>query len=74
MKLKLLHKETIRPKAPYNFKYSTQNPSHYPVPTGDNADNQMWFTMRWKGEPIGIKFISKGTISKINIYETRTVS
>ena len=64
IKLKKVCTKTVYPRAPYNFKYSTQNPSYFPTPTGENTDNGMWFTMRWKNRALGIRFKNKGTIKK----------
>ena len=64
MKLKQVFKTNVNPKAPYTFKYSTQNPSHFPTPTGENTDNAMWFTMRWNKQPIGVRFVNRGSVNK----------
>ncbi len=72
MKLKAVYIELVHPKAPYNFKYSTRNPSHFPTPTGDEEENKIWFTMRWQEEPIGVKLVNKGSVDKpaveVSIY------
>ncbi|MBU3958170.1 MAG: hypothetical protein KKB25_03780, partial [Nanoarchaeota archaeon] len=64
MKIKLVHKSLVSPKAPYHFDYSVENPSHYPTPTGRWEHNRIWFTMRWQRKPIGIRLVNKSTMSK----------
>ncbi|MBU0459422.1 MAG: hypothetical protein KJ771_01300 [Nanoarchaeota archaeon] len=64
MKLKQIFKTKVNPKAPYNFKYSTQNPSHFPTPTGENTDTTMWFTMHWNKQHIGVRFVNRGSVTK----------
>jgi len=77
MKLKQIFKTTVYPKAPYNFKYSTQNPSHFPTPTGENTDNAMWFTMRWNKQPVGVRFHNRGSVNKpaveVTIYAKKSI-
>lgn len=64
MKLKLVYKSFVFPKAPYHFDYSVENPSHYPTPTGRWEHNKLWFTMRWNGKPVGVRMINKGNLRK----------
>lgn len=64
MKLNQIYSTLVHPKAPYNFKYSTRNPSHFPAPTGDEEEDKIWFTMRWKGEPVGVKLVNKGSVDE----------
>jgi 3-methyladenine DNA glycosylase/8-oxoguanine DNA glycosylase len=77
MKLKKIFSTIVHPRAPYSFRYSTQNPSHFPTPTGKNTDNAMWFTMRWQATPIGVRLVNKGSISKpaveITIYAKKKI-
>jgi len=77
MKLNQIFKTRVYPKAPYNFKYSIQNPSHFPAPTGKNTDNVMWFTMLWENQPIGVRFVNKGSVNKpiveITIYANKSI-
>lgn len=67
MKLKETYSTTIYPKAPYHFKYSTRNPSHFPAPTGDEEEDKIWFTMRWEENSLGIKLVNKRTVSKPSV-------
>lgn len=64
MKLKIVHRSLVFPKAPYHFDYSVKNPSHYPTPTGRWEHNKIWFTMRWNEKPIGLRLINKGNLRK----------
>jgi 3-methyladenine DNA glycosylase/8-oxoguanine DNA glycosylase len=77
MKLKQISKTTVYPKAPYNFKYSTQNPSHFPTPIGENTDSAMWFTMHWRNQPIGVQFVNRGSVNKsaveVTIYTKKAI-
>ena len=72
MKLKLVYKGAITPKAPYNFDYSVHNPTHYPDSLNQWERGKLWFSFRFKDKLVGIKFINKGTILKpkvkIEIY------
>jgi len=75
MKLNQIFQTTIKPTPPYNFKYSAQNPSHYPTPTGKNTNDAMWFTLRWRDQPIGIRLKNTGSTQKpaveITIYSDK---
>lgn len=77
MKLKKIFKIRAYPKAPYNFKYSTQNPSHFPTPTGENTNNAMWFTMYWENQSIGVRFVNRGSVNKpaieITVYAKKSI-
>jgi 3-methyladenine DNA glycosylase/8-oxoguanine DNA glycosylase len=76
MLCKKLHTTIVHPKAPYNFDYSVENPSHYPTPTGGWEPGKLWFTMKWIGSNIGIKFDNQGTVDKpaikISIFGTKS--
>lgn len=78
MKLEPCWKEIVFPKPPYNFKYSTQNPSHFPTPIGENTAKVMWFTMRWNKQPIGVRFINRGSVNKsvveVTIYTRKPIN
>lgn len=67
MKLKLVYTDIINPKSPYNFDYSVHNPSHYPTPLVKYEKGKLWFSFRFKGKLIGIKFENQGTILKPKI-------
>ena len=75
MKLKKIYSKLVYPKAPYNFKYSTHNPSHYPTPTGDGEEGKIWFTKKLDGLKIGIKLENKGTVNKpkieVSVYSSK---
>ncbi len=70
MKLKQAYSTIAKPKAPYNFDYSVENPSHYPTPTGDWEPGKLWFTMKWAKSKIGVKFENKGDTDKPEIKVT----
>jgi len=77
MKLKQIHQTTIEPKAPYNFKYSVQNPSYFPTNLHRETASTKWFTMRWQGKPLGVRLANKGAVGKpvveLTIYATETL-
>ena len=77
MRLKQVFKTIVRPRALYNFKYSTLNPSHFPTATRKNTDNILWFTMWWDEQPIGVRFVNKGSTNKpaveVTIYAKKVV-
>lgn len=63
-KLKLAFQKILYPKAPYSFKHSTRNPTHFPTPTVQSDSSNLWFATRHAGTPIGVHFKNKGTIGK----------
>ncbi|MBT3940499.1 hypothetical protein HOD83_01925 [Candidatus Woesearchaeota archaeon] len=77
MKLNQLYSVVMHPKAPYAFDYSVENPTHYPAPIGDWEPGKMWFTLRWQGQKIGVRFENKGTVDKpaveVSIYGKKPV-
>ncbi len=68
----------LEPKAPYNFDANFHKPSHFPSSDNVWEKGKYWITMVWKGEKLGLKFESKGTIDKpgikINIYSKKKLS
>ncbi len=77
MKLKQASKISVYPKAPYNFKYSTQNPSHFPTPTGESTNKTMWFTTHWNNQSIGVRLDNLGSVNKpiveVTIFSKRQI-
>lgn len=77
---KLAHKTTVRlkPTVPFAFDPTFHKPGHFT--SGDNLweSGIRWQTWRWKGTPLGLKFMNKGTIDnpliEIRIYATRSLS
>jgi 3-methyladenine DNA glycosylase/8-oxoguanine DNA glycosylase len=67
MKLKLVHTTVIYPTTPYNFNYSVHNPTHYPDKLNKWEPGRLWFSFRFKGKLIGIKFENQGTVLKPKI-------
>ena len=67
MKLKQVYSAVIHPNAPYNFDYSTHNPSHYPTPLVKREEGKLWFSFRFKNKLLGIKFTNEGSVDKPKI-------
>ena len=67
MKLTKIYSKTFYPKSPYNFDYSVHNPSHFPAPIVHWEFGKLWFSFRFNGKLLGIKFVNQGTISKPKI-------
>ena len=78
MKLKFFKYITITPTSPFAFDPTFHKPDHFT--SGDNLwqPGIKWQTWNWKGTPLGIKFINKGTITKpkieIRIYSNKKLA
>ena len=68
-KTKLKHKVNIEilPLPPFDFDSTFHKPDHFT--SGDNywEPGVRWQTWWWKGEPLGLKFLNKGTREKPKI-------
>ncbi len=68
----------MRPLPPYDFDLSVRNPSHYPVPTNTWKHGTLWFTVRWQGEPYGVRFDNQGSLAHptvgMTIFGRRKIS
>lgn len=67
--LQLKHKTliTIIPLAPFNYKNTIYNPSHFPAPT-EAYENGTWYqTMRFENQVLGLKMENQGTVIKPKI-------
>ena len=53
----------LKPMSPYNFDATFHKPDHFT--SGDNLWEKgvKWQTWNWKDTSLGLKFVSKGTIS-----------
>jgi len=54
----------LKPTAPFNFDATLHKPDHFP-----SADNRWepgvrWQTLRWAGQPLGLKYENRGTVSR----------
>ncbi len=60
--LSFAHGGEIVPSAPFNFDATLHKPDHFP--SADNAwePGARWQTMRWQGQPLGLKFENVGNI------------
>lgn len=78
VKLKLWKTVKIKPTKPFAFDSTFYKPDHFT--SGDNywEPGIRWQTWNWKGVPLGIKFINKGTIDKplieVKIYSRKKPS
>lgn len=65
--LRLRRTVKVKPVAPFAFDPTFHKPDHFT--SGDNfwEPSIKWQTWQWKGVPVGIKFINKGTISKPSV-------
>ncbi len=78
VKLKLWKTVKIKPTKPFAFDSTFYKPDHFT--SGDNywESGIRWQTWNWKGVPLGIKFINKGTIDKplieVKIYSRKKPS
>jgi 3-methyladenine DNA glycosylase/8-oxoguanine DNA glycosylase len=52
---------TLVPTAPFNFDTSLHKPDHFPSADSAWQPGARWQTMRWRGEPLGLKFGDLGT-------------
>lgn len=72
IKLKLQETRRVRPTKPFAFDPTFHKPDHFT--SGDNywKPGIRWQTWNWKGKPLGIKFLNKGTVEnplvEIKIY------
>lgn len=51
----------VAPKAPFNFKGTVHNPSHFPAPTEIYEGGKFWQTLRFGGKALGMRMENKGT-------------
>lgn len=58
----------LRPTPPFHFDATMHKPDHFP--SGDNAWNPgaRWQTMRWRGEPLGLRIADAGTRSRPRVH------
>lgn len=61
MLLKRVVSRIVRPVSPYDFGLSVRNLSYYPVPTNTWDNRALRFTIRWRGEPLGVRFTNRGS-------------
>lgn len=63
IKLKLQKTIKIKPIKPFDFNSTFHKPDHFT--SGDNLweENIKWQTFNWKKNPLGLKFINKGSYS-----------
>lgn len=61
--LTLNSRQTIElvPCAPFDFDTSMFKPDHFPSPDNAWVPGARWQTMRWEGEPLGLKIENRGT-------------
>ena len=77
-KLKLQKSITLKPGKPFAFDPTFHKPNHFT--SGDNLwrPGIRWQTWRWQGEPLGLKFINCGTLSKpsveVKIYAAKKLT
>jgi len=78
IKLKLQKTIKIKPTKPFDFDSTFHKPDHFT--SGDNLWEKgiKWQTWNWLKIPMGLKFISKGTVSnpliELKIYATKKLS
>ena len=78
--LTLNHKESVilSTGAPYNFDANFYKPSHFPSSDCLWEEGNCWISMLWKGQELGLKFESTGTIDepeiKSDIYSQKQLS
>ena len=65
----LKNRRTIElgPAAPFNFNASLHKPDHFPAADTRWEPGIRWQTMRWQGQPLGLKFENQGTVARPRI-------
>ena len=67
----------VTPTAPFDFDSTFHKPDHFP--SADNAwePGTRWQTWRWRGVPLGLKFVNTGTLDdpgvRVEIYHTHAL-
>lgn len=51
----------LAPTRPFHFDATMHKPDHFPSPDNAWEPGVRWQTMRWRGEPLGLRFEGRGT-------------
>jgi len=51
----------LAPTSPFHFDATMHKPDHFPSPDNAWAPGVRWQTMRWRGEPLGLRVADGGT-------------
>jgi 3-methyladenine DNA glycosylase/8-oxoguanine DNA glycosylase len=58
------HRVDLSPTAPFHFDATMHKPDHFPSADNEWQSGVRWQTMRWQGQPLGLKFQSQGTVDR----------
>jgi 3-methyladenine DNA glycosylase/8-oxoguanine DNA glycosylase len=53
--------------APFNFDATLHKPDHFPAADTQWEPGTRWQTMRWQGQPLGLRFENQGTVARPRI-------
>jgi 3-methyladenine DNA glycosylase/8-oxoguanine DNA glycosylase len=64
----------LTPTAPFDFDSTFHKPDHFPSPDNTWEPGTRWQTWRWRGVPLGLKFVNTGTPDdpgvRVEMYHT----
>jgi len=68
----------LAPSSPFHFDATMHKPDHFPSPDNAWEPGVRWQAMRWRGEPLGLRFEDRGTAGRpgirLSVWSRRPLS